>query len=708
MKRLRRSRRASGDVDLVSQFEQFARIGDRLDRGLERLFDARWQLHDNELRYRSLLESMQDIIWRTDADGRVTFANGAYFRVFGIDRKLPWNRVPAPRSLDSTSGERPFQMSEGENRRALCRLATSREPRWFDIQAHRVPAEGPDAFETQYVGRDVTELRQKEDELARARDEAQTANRAKSRFLAAMSHEIRTPMNGILGMASLLAETELRPDQKTYVSAIDSSAKTLLQLIDEILDFSKIEAGKLVIEDAAFDVRSSIQGVVELLAPKAFEKGLSLAWASSPVVPAIVLGDESRVRQIVTNLVGNAIKFTEQGGVLVTIEPAGGRFGEKISVSVRDSGIGISETALGTLFSEFEQGDEVARRAHGGTGLGLAISRRLARAMGGDVTVVSRPGKGSVFTATLALPAIRRLQRGELNVAESGAHNVLLAMPPSFERDALELMLAGQEIAYASTELDDACAVAKAAILAEMPFTTLIVDTRREPEVITSLIDDIRCIHEGSGLGSPVAVAILEPPARELSPQLRSTGLEQFLIRPVRPQALAERLRAGRRSAQTTIAPLSRSDAPEPNDNRKDVAVLLVEDNDINALLARRMLESAGCRITHVKDGAKALEQLLAVRDGKTPPYELVLMDVHMPVLDGIEATRRIKRAFAAVEATAPPIIALTANAFPEDRRRCLEGGMDDYLSKPFEKTELAHLLRKWLRPATSGRTDAA
>lgn len=373
-------------------------------------------------------------------------------------------------------------------------------------------------------------------------------------------------MNGILGMVDLLLATEQTPEQETYANAIEQSGRTLLVLIDEILDFSKIEAGKIELRAAPFDLEACVRDAVELLATKGRQKGLEIAWTLDASVPRHVLADEARIRQVLLNLIGNAVKFTDRGGVLVSVTARRAESGQsRIAIRVEDTGVGLDRQALAGLFGEFEQVDTAGRGRPAGTGLGLAISRRLARAMGGEIAVESEAGRGSAFTFELPV----------------GIHD-----------------------------------------------------------------------------GSP-ALAAAPPMASEMPSGGAPSGLR----------------------------------------------VLIAEDNPINALLAQCMVRRAGCASLLVEDGRAAVEALEHCLNGTGPAIDLVLMDVHMPVLDGLQAAREVRRFCARLPGSdrgrsCPPLIAVTASAFPEDRKKCLEAGMNDYLSKPFSWLEFQALLARWLPQA--------
>jgi PAS domain S-box-containing protein len=674
----------------------------RLQRQIEHLQDMQWVLRENETRYRDLLDTQADVILRQDQHGRLTFVNRAFCKTFEVSAEtvigtrysLPViERQVNPSSAGVGGSTLPHQL-----------LRTATGARWFAWEEYRVPSGDGRAFELQAIGRDITNARRAEADLARARDEAEAANRAKSRFLAAMSHEIRTPMNGILGMAGLLRDTQATLEQQTYVAAIDHSARTLLALIDEILDFSKIEAGKLTLQPRGFALHVCVQATVELLAPKAHEKGIEIAWAISPGIADLVVGDETRIRQILLNLIGNAIKFTDRGGVMVTVSP-GDRAGHLVC-RIEDTGIGLSPPALATLFTEFEQFDTALSRRAGGTGLGLAISKRLARAMGGDIRVESQLGRGSKFTFDLqvqpadgARPLVFSTPQGPC------AGHVLLALDRIIERRAMVATLAAAQIAVAeASDLDhEAGRMIDLASAAGTPIDLLIVDADEDAEHAGLLL-----ARASAAAGRAVKGVVLIGATDRLSLKaFRAQGFEAYLVRPVRLQSLLRQLELGVAENQidedletAVVAPAL--DVSKPKRVRR---VLLAEDNPINALLARRVAENAGCVTVLATDGRKAVDAVRRSLDGTEPPFDVILMDVHMPELDGLEAVAELRKLIVDIngmsgdarrQSVLPPIVALTANAFSEDRQRCLDVGMDDYLSKPFERAELEAILDRW------------
>ena len=526
-----------------------------------------------------------------------------------------------------------------------------------------------------------------------------------------MSHEIRTPMNGILGMASLLLETPQTPEQSTYAQAIDQSARTLLALIDEILDFSKIEAGKLELAEEPFALEACVQGAVELLALRAHAKGLEMAWSVSPHLPRLLFGDEARVRQILLNLLSNAVKFTDAGGVSVEVGPSAEPCNEPgcvaIEITVEDTGIGLSPDDMRRLFTEFEQADAAVRRADGGTGLGLAISMQLARAMRGGIRVASTLGKGSTFTACLALPPV------ELGADHAGSDpigegvRVLLAFDRPLERRALGYALASAGVATTEVEFAKAEAVLEAAVAEGSPFDRLVIDGAEGPGAAGSLLAKARQLNGQAKVRGIVLVNVL---ARANLAEFRAAGFDAYLVRPVRPASLMLHLGFGRPLGPPP-AVSNESAVPAPPQAGWTCArrVLLAEDNEINALLAKRVLEKCGCEYVAVGNGAEAVAAVGKVLRGETRGFDLILMDIFMPQLDGLEAARAIKKLYAGVPpgTGAPPIVALTANAFAEDKQRYLEAGMDDYLAKPFDKAGLEAVLHRWFGDH-GGNTDAA
>lgn len=663
---------------------------DTIFHGLERLSDLAWELRDNEVRYRDLLDSQNDIISRSDPEGRLTFVNRAFCRTFGQEPGKLLGTIFRPVVLQ---GQIPFaDGSAARIGRFDVELATALGPRWFSFEQQAILADTGAVRELQSIGRDVTEQRRVQAELAAMRDEALAANKAKSRFLAAMSHEIRTPMNGILGMIGLMQDTRLTDEQRSYADAIDRSARTLLTIIDEILDLSKIEAGKLEVHPVPFNVEDCVQSVIELMAPKALEKGLELVWRVDPDLPASVVADEIRVRQVLLNLVGNAIKFTDTGGVCVRVgfTSAGNASGTQalVRLEVEDTGIGIPADHIPTLFSDFQQADEVVRRRRGGTGLGLAISRRLAQAMGGDIVVSSEHGRGSCFTATMMValaagPEMRPAYRSQV-----ANRRLLLVLDAPLEREELAASLTALGATASTTSTMDEPADAMHAPDA------VLVDVSAGTERASALLARAR-----RGAAAHVrGVVLINPADRKSLGQFHAAGFDGYLIRPVRPRSLVAQLALSRepQKLHKDTPPVAVPEVCTGSSERRNRRVLLVEDNDINALLARRVAERAGCEVEHAKCGWDAVAHCEARLAAGLAFADLVLMDIHMPDMDGFETTNLLRERLASAGAVVPPIVALTANAFAEDRKQCLDAGLDDFLAKPFDRPQLEALLEKW------------
>jgi PAS domain S-box-containing protein len=688
------------------------RIGSRIDLGLERLQDVQWELSENEARYRALLDTQENAIVRRDAAGNLTFANRAFLDMFGATGNAVLGK---PFVIDECekSGIAPLAVSDDIRQQHVVQHAlTAKGPRWIEWEEQLVAAPGAGDFEVQSVGRDVTEQRRAEMQLGEARDQAESANRAKSRFLAAMSHEIRTPMNGILGMASLLLDTPQTPEQQTYCRAIDQSARTLLALVDEILDFSKIEAGKLELTEEPFALEACVQGAVELLAPRAHEKGLEMAWSVSPRLPHLVYGDEARVRQILLNLISNAVKFTDKGGVGVRLTSrevvGGGRDDVAVEIAVEDTGIGLSPADMRGLFTEFEQAEPAIKRRSGGTGLGLAISMQLARAMGGEVRVVSEPGKGSTFTAILVLQRVTLEAETEEQTAVSDTGRVLLAFDRPLERRALGEALGSVGVSVTEVDFAAAEAALEAAGRSRMPFDRVVVDGAEGAAAVGSLLAKARELNRLTRVRGVVLVNVL---ARAGLSEFRAAGFDAYLVRPVRPASMMMHL-----GVRTSVAPAHPAHAEPSRQSALPLGggsgkrhVLLAEDNEINLLLAKRVLEKCGCDFMAVTNGVEAVAAVKRAMQGEARGIDLVLMDIFMPQLDGLEAARAIKELYASANlGPAPPVVALTANAFAEDKQRYLAAGLDDYLAKPFDKAGLEAVLTRWFGSRPGGKGDAA
>jgi signal transduction histidine kinase/CheY-like chemotaxis protein len=633
-------------------------------------------------RARSLLEAQGDVIVRRDAGACITYANDAFCALIGQTREalIGTRFFPAVRQQGAVAvlddGTRLYDQE----------LETAHGARWIAWREAAVPGDAAGG-DTQSVGRDITERVRNAQALCEARDQSEAANRAKSRFLAMVSHEIRTPLNGILGMSDLLLDTELSAEQTTYARAVKSSGDALMSLIEEILDFSKIEAGKLELEPRPFGLRTLVEDVAELLAPRAQAKGLEIAVFVDDDVPVEVVGDATRLRQVLLNLTGNAIKFTERGGAAIVLER--GSKPDTISFAVRDTGIGIAEDAQQRIFLEFEQAEGGLTRRFGGTGLGLAISKRIVERMGGAISLTSAPGDGSTFC--FHVPLAR---------ADGSAHPrpaprldaacVLIVAPGPIEAPLMARRLAcwGARTCLVGDER------VATALLPERPWDTILVDHALGMPALEALARHAAIRQR---------LVVLTPADRGDWPALQAAGFTDYLVKPVRAASLAARLSGetqraeGETDAARAFADAADQEAAPP----AGLSVLVAEDNEINALLTRALLVRLGHRPTLAANGAIAVESFMAAH-GAAMPYDLVLMDVNMPELDGLEAARRIRAAEIAAGAPPTPIIALTANVFAEDREACLAAGMNAILVKPLDRERLADALARRLSPQTN------
>jgi signal transduction histidine kinase/DNA-binding response OmpR family regulator len=564
------------------------------------------------------------------ADGALLRANPAFraaFRHWIGPLRPPWGRIKPPEF-------------DGEMRRFEAPAPDGRRFEWAERRL-------PDGVSL-VVARDITNH-------VRASEEA---SRAKTTLFATLTHELRTPLNGILGMAGLLAQAKLEPAAETYVGAIRQSGELLLDLITEILDYSRIEAGRVLIEAAPFNPEAVMQEVAELLSPKAHDKGLEMAVIVRAGVPTRVMGDDSRLRQILFNLAGNAVKFTDSGGVALELASRGeGR----LRFVVRDTGAGIAPEKQALIFEEFMQADAGVARRHGGAGLGLAIVKKLAAAMGGEVGLTSRPGQGASFWVELPLATIEgRLATSPLE----GLRATVISDSP----------LLKHAVGAAVTSLGGGLAAEGESI------DVILIDWREDhsAETIAALKRKARAV-----------IALVAQEERGAIERSRATGVEHYTLKPLRRRSLAERVKVALGAAQGLGV---QDQEQSPQEMLGGLRILLAEDNPINALLARTLLTRAGCVVDVVQDGEEA------VAAAEAAPYDLIFLDIRMPRLDGIAAAERIRALPGPAGAT--PIVALTADAGDEDRARALKAGMDDFVTKPINPARLFAVAARFTRGA--------
>lgn len=564
---------------------------------------------------------------------------------------------------------------------------------------------------------DITELKQRESELQEAQRRAVLADRAKSEFLANMSHEIRTPMNGVLGMAELLAKSELDSKQKTFTDIIVKSGNALLTIINDILDFSKIDAGQLVLDPAPFNLAEAIEDVATLVSTRAKEKDLELIVRVAPNLYDLVIGDVGRIRQIVTNLVGNAVKFTDSGHVLVDVtgETVAGM--AKLRISVTDTGIGIPKDKLRQVFEKFSQVDASSTRRHEGTGLGLAITSRLVDLMGGEIGVESTEGKGSTFWFTLALPSAGRPNGRKAAPVDVTGARILVVDDNAVNRAILTEQMASWTFDSCAAESGaEGLKVLEAAAAYGVPVDCVVLDYQMPGMTGAEMA---RIIRATPNLADTPIVMLTSVDQSLVNASYRDLSIDAQLIKPARSSTLLEALVATiqkRRSAQghrpaAPVAPEIRIEPASPiesvrprsrpaKSNGQRLDILVAEDNEVNQLVFTQILGETDCTFQIVGNGRLAVAAFQEMNPG------MILMDVSMPGMNGLEATAAIRELELATQGRVP-IVGVTAHALKGDRERCIEAGMDDYLPKPISPKALLDKIERWAVNKAAERRDA-
>jgi PAS domain S-box-containing protein len=645
----------------------------------EKLEDMAWELRESEERYRAMAEAFGDLLVLRSAKGEILYCNNAYAECFG-------------RPVEELAGSdfRPIEITPEVQHSALghdtreVAFETARGVRWFSWLDLAVRDKKTGTIAMLSVARDITGFKEAEKVLRDAREKAEQASRAKSRFLATVSHEMRTPLNGILGMSKLLAGTGLTSEQASYSDAVIGSGESLLALIEDMLDLTLIEAGRFNLREETFEPRAVMKDALELLSSRAHARGLGFGYHVEPDVPASLSGDKGRLRQVILNLVGNAIKFTNEGGIAVRLALAGGEAvpGKvRLRLEVEDTGPGLSREDARRIFDEFERADNSITRQTGGAGLGLAISRAIARQMGGSLELASTGPEGSVFAAEFVMEAAGPVANNAARNLEG--RRIALVVNSRTERETLI-----RQIKSLKGYVMGAAAVAdlERAFLnpARMPDTLLFEAGAESAAALTHL--------KQIAVRPFRAIVLLKPADRaQLASHLKA-GAEGYLIRPVREESVVSVILSNEVAAPSKVLPQVADDVKA---GKQDLPqVLLAEDNDINAALVIAALRRHGIAVERAVNGSEAVEKF-AERTAAGNPFPCVLMDMHMPVMDGPEAVQRIRSLEAANPQSARAVIhALTADEQGQTREQAERAGIDGFLVKPFDPARLVEIVQ--------------
>jgi two-component system, sensor histidine kinase and response regulator len=666
--------------------------------------DARRQeaeVRTTQARLSAYIDHIPMMVMLMSRESQVLMVNGHYEKFFDVDA-----RKMIGKNSDVRFSDEQLDMNMAENQRICDDLETTEkvlpmrnaagEERLLHQIKFPIVTGGNVPVAIGIIMSDITEQKRHEHDLESARDDAEAANRAKSAFLANMSHEIRTPMNGVFGMADLLAQSELTADQRRYLNTIRRSGEALLGVINNVLDVSRIEAGEFRLDTNSFNLHNLVAEAVELFTESASTKGVLIAHKISTNVPGWVQGDAVRLRQVLINLIGNAIKFTNDGAVVVNAVRIGGTDDDAlIRFEITDTGIGIERSKLVNLFDPFNQADSSITRRFGGTGLGLAIADHIVNLMGSRIDIDSQHDEGSSFQFSVPLPIDTSKTAEQDDAGQNLAGKRLLIVDDNaVNREILSEFARDWNADFVATaSAVEAQTVLREAMEAARPFDVALID------IVMPDMDGIALaewIGGQDGLDATKLVALTSFNWDRDSSASRAAGFSRFATKPVRREELA-RLIEGALAETVDIGPTTetpRETAAPPLSANYGADILLAEDNPVNIELAQEYLTRLGCRVTIAQNGRQAIDRFM---DG---PVDLILMDVQMPELDGIEATRQIRDIEARKGTGRIPIIAATAHAFQEDREKCILAGMDDFLSKPYTGKDITPLLDRWLEPA--------